>query len=304
MATQNILIDTDAGDDVDDILAIAFALLRPELDVKAITTVSLCSEKRSQIIARLLQVMQRTDVPFAPGMNLPLRGLSREELQSFSDALPYKLNQYPFVKQDELASLPAAQEDAISLMARTVEQYAGNIALVAIGPLTNVAVFLRRYPHLAAKLQWIAIMGAELELNRREHNIAWDAHAADIVFTSGVPLFVGTWNVTRQFVLSPDDCERIKSLGTPLGNALGECIDLWWPHKGHKPGPVMYDIAPILWSYERRFYSTKSMAVQVETQGQSTLGMTTSNGKTPNAEVSVSMLADEVRELYLSTICG
>jgi purine nucleosidase len=299
---QNILIDTDAGDDVDDVLAIAFALLRPELSVKAITTVSYDTEKRCQIVAQLLQIMGRTDVPVAPGMPWPIQSLSPSRLQKLNDfSSGYILNQYPFVKS--LETLPRNQEDAVSLMARVVEEYSGNIALVAIGPLTNIAVFLRRYPYLAPKIQHIAIMGGELELNRREHNINWDAAAAEIVFTSGVPLFVGTWSVTRKFVLTPDDCQCIKNLRTPLGDALGECIELWWPHKGHKTSPVMYDLAPILWSYDRHFYPTKSMAVQVETRGEATMGMTTRGGETPNAEVAQDMLADEVRDLYLQTIC-
>lgn len=287
---------------MDDVLAIAFAILRPELAVRAITTVSYDTDKRCEIVAQLLKVMGRTEVPFAPGMPWPLQPMPPSQRQKLEDASnPYILNHYRFLKSSE--KLPTPSEDAISLMARTVEEHAGNIALVAIGPLTNVAVFLRCYPHLASKLQWIAIMGGELELNQHEHNINWDSSAAEIVFSAGVPLFVGTWSVTRKFMLTPEDCQRIKNLGTPLGDALSQCIEMWWPHKGWKLGPVMYDLAPILWSYDRRFYPTRSMAVQVETRGSFTTGMTTQSGDVPNAEVSQDMLADEVHELYMETIC-
>lgn len=300
---QNILIDTDLGDDVDDVLAIAFALLRPELAVRAITTVSYDTEKRCHLAAQLLRVTGRTDVPVAPGMAWPISPLTaarREKLADFSSS--YILNHYPIVDASETP--PQYREDAVSLMARMVEEHAGNIALVAIGPLTNIAVFLRRYPHLVAKVQWIAIMGGEVELNRHEHNINWDATAADIVFSSGVPLFVGTWSATRKFVLTPADCERIKALRTPLGDELSRCIEAWWPHKAHKPGPVMYDIAPILWSYDRRYYPTKTMSIQVETGGGSAQGMTTHGGDATNIEISEDMLADEVHALYMETICG
>lgn len=303
MNPQNIIIDTDLGDDVDDILAIAFALLRPELAVRAITTVTFGTEKRSQIVAQLLQVMGRTDVPFAPGLNLPIESLSPERLAHITDLEGgYILNHHPFVKRPE--TLPHPQEDAITLMARTVEAHPEKVGIVAIGPLSNIAVFLRRYPELAPKLQFIAIMGGELELDRREHNLSWDATAAEIVFTAGVPLFVGTWNVTRRFVLTAEDCARIKNLGTPLGDALSECIELWWPHKGGKASPVMYDIAPIVWSFDRRFYPTEAMPVKVESRDENTSGTTVRGGAGPLVDVSIDILAQEVRQMWLDTICG
>lgn len=302
MSAQNIIIDTDLGDDVDDVLAIAFALMRPELAVKAITTVAFDTDKRCEIVAELLQAMGRPEVPFAPGMNLPMQAVTPERLRALMDLSGYILNHAPFITGGD--SRPRAQDDAVGLMARTIEEHAGNIALVAIGPLTNVAVLLRRYPHLAAKLQWIAIMGGELQLNHCEHNLARDVVAAEIVLTAGVPLFMGTWGVTRKFVLTPEDCERIKGLGTPLGDALWRCIELWWPHKGGKPGPVMYDLAPILWSYDRRYYPTEAMQVQVETRGDHTSGMLRRGGEGMPIDVSVDMLADEVHALYMETICG
>jgi purine nucleosidase/pyrimidine-specific ribonucleoside hydrolase len=76
---QPILIDTDAGDDIDDVLSIAFALLRPELEIKAITTVTPHSARRAVLISRLLDTIGRQDIPVAPGMELPLRPLSPEE---------------------------------------------------------------------------------------------------------------------------------------------------------------------------------------------------------------------------------
>jgi inosine-uridine nucleoside N-ribohydrolase len=295
----NVIIDTDAGDDVDDVLALAFALLCPELAIRALTTVTADADKRAQIVAQLLKVMGREDIPYAPGMNLPLRQLSTEEFIRLT-APGFRLNQYPFVKSP--AALVPPREDAIQLIGQTAEQYAGDIALIGIGPLTNIATALRRYPKLASQLKWIAIMGAELHLNHREHNIRWDPDAASIVFNSGVPLFVGTWSATRKFVLLPEDCERIKAAGTPLTDALSECIELWWPTRGGKPGPVMYDVAPILWSIDRSYYPTEWMHLVVENRSELTMGMTTRGEGMPNADVTTDMKADEVKRLYLETI--
>ena len=303
MTPQKIIIDTDPGDDVDDVLALAFALLRPELSVEAITTVTSDSSQRARIVAKLLQIMNRTDVPFAPGMNLPLRAMNREQIEHLTGPRGgYNGNHCGWVKADD--ELPAPRADAIELMAQTIEAHAGEIAICCIAPPTNIAVMLRRYPELAPKIKWIAMMGGELELNRREHNLSWDTVASDIVISSGVPLFLGTWSVTRQFVLTVEDCARIKNLDAALGDALSECIELWWPYKASKPSPVMYDVAPLIWSFERRYYSTQTMKIGVESRGEKTAGMTMRSADGNDAEVSVSMLADEVRALYLETICG
>lgn len=293
MKPQPILIDTDAGDDVDDVLAIAFALLRPELDIKAITTVSPFSARRAALIEELLQVVGHTGIPVAPGMELPLRPLSAEERTHLTR--PYVINHAPEISQNY-------SDDAVSLIIRTVEEHAGNLALVAIGPLTNIACALCRKPEIAEKIRWIALMGGEVHLPQREHNIAWDYHASSIVFGAGVPLFLGTWSVTRRFVLLPEDCERVKNYDTPLCKFLTRCIDGWWPHKGGKPGPVMYDIAPMLWSYERSYYLTEPMSLGVETQGELTRGMTVRRGGAPNAEVSMDIRAEDIKALYLETI--
>ena len=302
MKPQPIIIDTDPGDDVDDVLALAFALLRPELDVKAITTATSDTDKRARIVAKLLKVMNRADVPFAPGMNLPLRAMNAEQIATLCGPRGgYNNNHYAWAADND--DLPVAQQDAIALMKRTIEADVGEIAICCIAPPTNVAVMLRRHPDLIPKIKWIAMMGGELELNRREHNLSWDAVASSIVLNSGVPLFIGTWNVTRRFVLTTQDCARIKSLGTPLGDALSACIELWWPHKGGKPSPVMYDVAPLIWSFERRYYPTQTMPLRVETRGEHTAGYTTRGAGGAPCEVAVDMLEDEVRELYLQTIC-
>ena len=299
----NVLIDTDIGDDVDDILALAFALLRPELSVKAITAVSYDTDRRCHLIKRLLASLEREDVLFAPGLKLPLRPATEKEIQNALQPAGYILNQYPVVREEDQSTLPPA-DDAVELIARTVKEYSGNISLVTIGPLTNIAAALCRYPEIRTQIRSIAMMGGEMNLNRPEHNVAWDAHAAEIVFSSGVPLFMGTWDVTRGFVLSPEDCDLIGRHESPLCKLLHECIELWWPHKGWKPGPVMYDVAPILWTYAPEYFTTEAMQVRIETRGEYTRGYTARGYDTPNAQVSKTMQAERVRELYLQTLFG
>jgi inosine-uridine nucleoside N-ribohydrolase len=298
---QKILIDTDAGDDVDDVLAIAFALLRPELDIRAITTVSPGGRRRARLLRRLLHLAQREDIPVAPGMELPLRPLDDGELARLTQGA-YVLNHAPATPGQEGTEDTQDTDDAVSLIIRTVQQHPGEVALVTIGPLTNIACALRRRPEIAGQIRWIACMGGEVHLPQPEHNLKWDANASSIVLSAGVPLFLGTWSVTRRFALLPEDCDLIKRHDTPLCRMLSECIDLWWPHKGGKPGPVMYDLAPLLWSFDRSYYPTEPMSVGIETRSEMAAGMTLRRPGPPNAHVSVDIRAEEIKALYLSTI--
>lgn len=299
---QKIIIDTDPGQDIDDLLAILFALKRPELDIKAITTVTYPSDKRARLIQRLLRYLDRTEIPVAAGMQFPLRQFSEDEKRRQYD-LSSSMNHYAFAEPEDSRDQPSG-EDAVDLIIRTVEAYPGEIALACLAPLTNIACALRRKPEIAGKIKSIAMMGGETVLNRAEHNVAFDYIASEVVLTSGIPIYMGTWDVTRRFVLTLDDCKLFSKSQTPVDQALGRAIELWHPAQNWKPGPVMYDIFPIIWSFDRSFYTVKSMSVRVETKGEFTRGMTVVGGDAKHIEVTTDLRAADLRDLYLKTVFG
>lgn len=299
---QKIIIDTDPGQDIDDLLAIWFALLRPELDVKGITAVTLPTDQRARMVRRLLRYLGRTDIPVAAGMQFPLRQLTAKEVLDQND-FARTMNHYAFAEPEDSRDQPG-NEDAVDLIIRTVEAHPGEIALACIAPLTNIACALRRKPGIAGKIKFIAMMGGEVALNRMEHNVAFDYIAAEIVLTSGIPIHMGTWDVTRRFMLSTDDCDRFRKNPTPLCQAVGRAIDLWHPVQSWKPGPVMYDIFPLVHSFDRSYYATKPMGVRVETRGDVTRGMTVVCRDGPQIEVTTDIRSAELRELYLDTVLG
>jgi purine nucleosidase/pyrimidine-specific ribonucleoside hydrolase len=261
MSAQKIIIDTDPGQDIDDLLAILFALHRPELDIKAITTVTLPSDKRARLVKRLLRYLNRTDVPVAAGMQFPLRQFSDAEVRDQSD-LHWTMNHYAFAEPEDPRDQPG-DEDAVDLIIRTVDRYPGEIGLVCMAPLTNVACALRKKPGIAGRIKYIAMMGGEITLNRVEHNVGFDYIAADVVLTSGIPIFMGTWDVTRRFVLSMSDCELFGKSSSLLCQAMGRSIDLWHLAQSWKPGPVMYDVFPVIWSFDSSYYTMAPMSVRV-----------------------------------------
>ncbi|MFZ4695751.1 MAG: nucleoside hydrolase, partial [Verrucomicrobiia bacterium] len=92
---QKIIIDTDPGQDIDDLLALTFALRRPELDIRAITTVTQPSDKRARMVKRLLRYMDRSDIPVAAGRQFPLREVSPAKVQDPHEFLR-TMNHYAF----------------------------------------------------------------------------------------------------------------------------------------------------------------------------------------------------------------
>lgn len=299
---QKLLIDTDPGQDIDDLLALFFALRRPELDVRAITTVTHPSDRRARLVKRLLRYLDRTDIPVAAGAPYPLRPFAGEELRRQHD-LAATLNHAVFAEPEDPRDAPGP-EDAVDLIIRTVEAHPGEIILACIAPLTNIACALRRKPDLAGKIKAIAMMGGETALNRAEHNVAFDYNAADIVLTSGIPLAMGTWSVTRRFTLTLEECAGFRTHAAPVCRALAKAIDAWHPAQNWKPGPVMYDLFPMVWAFDRSFYTTAPMHVRIETRGEFTRGMTVPCGGSPNAEVTTDVKAAELRDFYLQTVLG
>ena len=296
-----LLIDTDPGQDIDDLLAIHFALLRPELEIKAITTVTKPSALRARLIKRLLRMMGRENIPVASGNELPMRPFSKEE-HEFQNDFSKSMNHYAFALPENPLDEPDC-DDAAGLIIRTVEENPGELILSCIAPFTNIAAALIRKPEIASKIKAIAIMGGELNLNQPEHNAAFDWVATDIVLSSGIPIYMGTWSVTRKFFLSMDDCKRLEK-GDEVCKALAEAIKIWHPAHRWKPGPVMYDIFPMIWPFDQSLYTLEEMPVKVETAGSLTRGMTVRGGNAKNIFVSTGIDAEAIKKLYFATTLG
>jgi inosine-uridine nucleoside N-ribohydrolase len=297
-----VIIDTDIGDDIDDALAIGFALSRPELQVVAVTTVEGPVEPRARIVAKMARI---TGAEFlvGAGVNLPSRALKEDERRRYTAETNYGplLNQYPFVKPED-PEYAAHYEDAVGLIIRLIEEGGGETGIIALGPLSNLAAALQRKPSIAKKIPWISLMGGEVRLNHIEHNIAWDPNAAAVVFDSGIPIFMATWDVSRRVAMGPLQCDLIKQHGTPLCQCLSQLIELWWPYRAHKEGPVLYDVSPVLGSFAEKYFTTHPLRIGIETTGEHTRGLTTVCDGEPNARVTVDIMYDEVITLFMKTL--
>lgn len=217
-----VIVDSDPG--LDDALAIGLAVARPELDLVAVTTVggnadvAHCTENA----LRLLHAFGRSDIPVAEGAAGPLFGsiVRATEVHGESGIGSTRLDASP---------VTAVDEHAVELMARLLRENPEPIAIIPIGPLTNIALLLRLHPDLAGRIAHLVLMGGSIgEGNTTasaEFNIYADPEAADIVFRSGVPITMIGLDVTHQALLDRASAARLRELGGVSARIAAELTD-------------------------------------------------------------------------------
>ncbi len=257
-----VIIDTDAGNDIDDAFALALLLQSPEVDVRAVVTSRFESETRARLVWKILRAYGRPDIPLASGAGDGLMTLQeRRPTPQFQALTP----------QDTLP--PNAVGRGVPLLIETLLQSPEKITLVPIGPLTNIALALKTDPRITAKIERIVLMGGAFEMNRPETNIVNDPVAAAIVFESGVPITAVGQDVTRQVPLTAANLERIAKVGHPATQLLIQLVDRWHTWRVGQD-PVLHDPLAVAVVFRPELCTFADGQVAVETAGTYTRGMT------------------------------
>jgi purine nucleosidase len=224
-----VIIDTDLGDSIDDALALAFALHSPELDVRAVTTVIDDVESKTRLTWKLLGIFNRRDIPVAMGATEPLL----DPLMTTSS------KEYEVLTRND--TIPdSARRRAVDLIVDTILQSRGKITLVAIGPLTNIALALKADPRIKNNIERIVIMGGAYFTNEAEYNFKRDHAAAEIVFQSGVPITAVGLDVTAQCKMREKDSDHLRLGLDPATQFIVRLLDLA-EEETHEPHPTLHD---------------------------------------------------------------
>jgi inosine/uridine nucleosidase len=297
-----VLLDCDPGHD--DAVAILLAAGRPDaVDLRAVTTVAGNAELRKVTLnaRRVLTLAGVTDVPVAAGAAGPRRGdlITALEVHGESGLDGAELPE-PAMALDP--------RDAVELMADR-----GPATVVATGPLTNVAALLERSPQTVQEIVW---MGGSTERgNTRpyaEFNALVDPEAAEIVFSSGVPLTMVGLNLTHQAQATPEVVDRLRAVGNPAAQAaigwLSFFADTYRTVYGFA-GPPVHDACALALVIDSSVVRTVETFVAIETEGRWTRGATVVDlhgrlERPPNARVALELDVARFWDLVVEAIAA
>jgi purine nucleosidase len=290
-----LLLDVDTG--VDDALAILFALRCPGRHVRAITCVS-GNVGVEQVVANTLKVLDAAGTPplaVARGAAAPLSGRVEPPSRSVHGA-------------DGLADLglpPSSRRPApgpaAELLRRELLAAPEPPTLVACGPLTNVALLLRTHTELSDRIADIVVMGGSMGPGNvtpfAEFNIWVDPEAADVVFTSGVPVTLCGLDVTHQALATADVLERLGAIGSRLATTTVELLVFFRDRYREGWGmdaPPVHDPVAVARVLDPALVRCVDAHVAIELHGTHTRGATVCDrygvlGRVPNAQVAVEL---------------
>jgi purine nucleosidase len=297
--STSIILDCDPG--IDDALAIAFAAASPEIELAGITTVAgnVGLAKTTANALAVASFVGAGDVPVTAGCAAPLLRAALDAGHVHGDS---GLGGAVLPPSARLAG----EEHATDFIIDTLAAAPGEITLVATGPLTNIALALRRQPRLADWVRAFVIMGGSASRGNvtpaAEYNIWADPEAAAIVFAAGWTVRMIGLDVTLLARATAAVQRRMGSLGSLGSRLLLPALAQYRDSADVTGGPPVHDVCAIASVADPSVFSYTPALVQVETHGTLTSGMTVTDFAAPggpNAQVATGINADHFWETVL-----
>ena len=266
---KKIIIDTDPG--IDDTMAIYFALNSNVLDVIGITTVygNTSNTQGTENALRILEIAKRDDIPVHTGASKPLTTeyLGKGEVVHGKDGQGNSNLVVPQTKESNLT--------AVEYLKNQINQFPGEITLVPIGPLTNIAQLIIEYPDIDQKIAEIVLMGGNALSQGNaspaaEANIRNDPEAANTVFSSNTLITMVGLDVTNEVFMDDNTIQEI----TDSGSKETDHLKIILPHYVeflskfyNKKGMPIHDSSAIAYLVDKNLFKTISFPIVVETEG-------------------------------------
>ena len=300
-----ILFDTDPG--IDDACAILLALASPELTVEGLSVVhGNCSLEQATVNAlSVLELANADHIPVAKGCELPLVQPSLLAPETHGDT------GLGYAKLPEPRAKPISQH-AVDFLIEKILGTPGEITLVAIGPLTNVALAIRQEPRIAEALKEIIIMGGAIRYEGNttavaEFNTYVDPHAAHIVFHAGIPATLVPLDVTYQCILAPDDVRRLQEVKSPITQFVADATRFYMEfHDEYQKidGCMINDPLALALTFAPELCTYQELPVDVDLSGGISMGKTVADfynyTKQPaNLKVALGVQARDFIDLFV-----
>jgi len=303
--TKRILLDTDPG--IDDSLAILLALASPELSLEGLSVVhGNCSLDQAAINGlSILELANARHIPVAKGCELPLVQPSLLAPETHGNT------GLGYATLPEPQSRPIGQHGSDFLIEKVMSN-PGEITLVAIGPLTNIALAIRQEPRMVAALKELIIMGGAIRHEGNttalaEFNTSVDPHAAHIVYHAGIPTTLVPLDVTYQCVLTAQNVERLQKTESPVSRFIKDATRFYMEfHDEYQgvEGCVINDPLALALTFAPELCDYQTLPVDVDISGGVAMGKTFADfynytNKPANMRVALGVRARDFIELFL-----
>lgn len=307
--TRRFLIDTDTASD--DAVALVMALRHPEVEVEAIT-----------VVAGNVEVDQGVQIALYTaelcGSSVPIyRGLAGPLVRPLSTAVHVH-------GQDGMGDIglplhgrSPSPGHGVQVLIDTIHRFPGELTLVALGPLTNVAVALRQDPSIAKAVARCVIMGGAGRgpgniTPAAEFNFWVDPDAAKLVFESGMPITMVGWDISETYAtIGPEDSAALRAVGTPLARYCVDIQKVVVEFSRAATGSEVYSLPdPITMAIALDptvATETRCCHVAIETQGdlrrgKSVVDDTGASGREPNADVVIQASRERFLQLLFEAV--
>ncbi len=293
MEKHKLILDCDVGHD--DAIALMVAAKHPALELLGITAVA-GNQVLDKTLINTLHVCEELgiEVPVYAGMGAPL---VREQITAGDIHGKSGLDGPEF---KPLTWKKAEEEHAVNYLIRTLMESDGDITLVPVAPLTNIAMAMLLEPRIRTKIRKIVMMGGACGLGNAspaaEFNILADPEAAHIVFSSGVPIVMMGLDITNQILADMQIIERMEGIGNKAGKLFGDIMRFTLNTQrlnGLSSGPV-HDVTAVMYLADPDLFETVPGYVQVDIShgicyGRTVCDLVNRLGKAPNALIGKSL---------------
>lgn len=313
---KKIIIDTDPG--IDDAMAIFVALRSPEVEVIGLTTIfgNVYTTLATRNALHLLEVAERGDIPVAEGSHVTVMQGTKLRIADFVHGSDGLGNQnFPPPKGKPI------DQSAVAFLVEQANLYPGKVTVVALGPLTNIALAVQLDPTFPEKIGQIVILGGAFSVNGNvnpaaEANIFGDPEAADIVFTCGADILAVGINVTHQVVLTDDDRDKLEKSEGKFARYLCKILELYFSYHREAystKGVYLHDPTALLAAVNPSLLTYTTGVVRVQTSGitrgltlfdttKKRYGEITEWSNKPTVKVAVTVDAPAVVELVMERL--
>lgn len=264
-----VILDTDIGDDIDDMWALAFMLKSPEFDIKLITTATGDTSFRAELVAKTLEIFGRTDIPI---------GIGKKIEGGFE---PYY--QRSWMKSYDISKYPGKiYKDGVGVMIDTIMKSDKRIKVIAIGPLPNLADAIIREPEIAKRSEIIGMQGSVYRGYDNspkpvpEYNVRMFVKDSQIVFNSSWPMTITPLDTCGVVRLQGEDYKKVLNCSSPYAQAVIDAYRAWVDRPGYpknkrlnpdKQSTVLFDTVAVYLAMSEDMLKMKNIGISVDDEG-------------------------------------